>query len=324
MTRIKRLLVTGGAGFVGQQLLPELQKHWPQASLHATARQVADGLDEQGVCWHSLDLRQPQAVTNCLAQIQPDTVIHLAAQANVGQSFAQEQTTWDINLQGSLNLYAALKATTPQARLLHISSADVYGASFKSGTPLDETSLLQPLNPYAASKAAADLAAGVLAATSSLHVIRARPFNHTGPGQAESFVLPAFAAQIARIEAGQQTTLQVGNLDAMRDFMHVQDLVQAYIALLNHAEQITSGEVFNICSGQAVSIQSLLDQLLSQARQPIQPVQDPQRLRPSDIHQVSGSYAKLARLTGWSPQTTQAQLLQDLLQSWRHKITPNL
>lgn len=319
----QRLLITGGNGFVGKALLPRLQQTWPHASLHATSRNLKkitpSTSDQPTTHWHPLDITDATATASLIRHLQPDTVIHLAAQANVGLSFKQPQHTWHTNLQGSLNLFAAMQAHTPQACLLYISSADVYGASFASGQPVDETSLLQPLNPYAASKAAADLAAGALAATSQLKVLRLRPFNHSGPGQAEDYVLPAFAAQIARIEAGQQHQLLVGNLSAQRDFLHLQDMISAYISILHHANQLDSGSIYNICSGQPISIQNLLDIMLAQANRPIQPQQDPQRMRPSDINCVQGSYNKLAQATGWQPQQTLEQLTRDLLSDWRKR-----
>lgn len=325
MNTPQRLLITGGNGFVGKALLPRLHQTWPQASLHATSRSlsgVAVAKQHQpNTHWHPLNITDATATAQLIQEIQPDTVIHLAAQANVGLSFKQPQHTWQVNLQGSLNLFEALQTHTPQACLLYISSADVYGASFAAGLPVDETSLLQPLNPYAASKAAADLAAGVLAATSQLKVLRLRPFNHSGPGQTEDYVLPAFAAQIARIEQGQQQQLCVGNLDAERDILHINDLVSAYISILQHAHQLPSGEIYNICSGQAASIQSLLNNLLAQATTAIQPQQDPQKMRPSDIARVQGSHQKLTRATGWQPCTSQQQLLQDLLSYWRQAKT---
>ena len=316
----QRLLITGGNGFVGKALLPRLRQAWPQLSLHATSR-TPKQTTTNNTHWHPLDITDATATAKLIQQIQPDTVIHLAAQANVGLSFKQPQQTWHTNLQGSLNLFTAMQAHTPQACLLYISSADVYGASFTAGQPIDETSLLQPLNPYAASKAAADLAAGALAATSQLKILRLRPFNHSGPGQTEDYVLPAFAAQIARIEAGHQHQLQVGNLDAERDILHINDLISAYLSILQHAHQLPSGEIYNICSGQASSIQTLLNTLLEQAKIPITPQQDPQKMRPSDIARVQGSHQKLTLDTGWQPPTSHQQLLQALLNHWRQVKT---
>lgn len=320
MSSASRILVTGGQGFVGRALVPKLQQAWPLAEIMITSRSRSSKQAQGAVRVATLDIRDTQATKLLVQCYQPEMVVHLAAQANVGLSFQQPELTWQTNLHGSLNLFAALEQHTPQATLLVISSSDIYGASFASQQALDENALLQPQNPYAASKAAMDLAAGALARTSQLKVLRARAFNHTGPGQDEGYVLPAFAAQIARIEAQQEDILKVGNLDAERDFLHVDDVAEAYVQLLMHAQHLNSGEIFNICSGQAHSVQSLLDQLLSLATQKIQPVADPARMRPSDLHRVQGCATKLKEATGWHPSKSISQTLEDLLNYWRQHI----
>lgn len=319
MTAYRRILVTGAGGFVGQHLLPALLARFPLSQLHVT--HLDEPLALKGVAAsHPLDITDSHAVNKLIKDIAPELTLHLAAQSNVPLSFKQPNLTWQVNLQGSLNLFSALNQWAPNSTLLFVSSSDVYGASFKSGHPLNEQALLQPLNPYAASKAAADLAAGMLAATSTLKVIRVRPFNHSGPGQTEAFVLPAFAAQIARIEASQSTKLEVGDLTAQRDFLHVKDVVNAYVQLVDFEDQIPSGSVFNICSGQATCLQLLLDQMLKLAKVAVTPVSDPARMRPSDIQLALGDNRALAQTTGWKPIFAPEDLLIDLLNDWRTRL----
>ena len=317
----KHILVTGAAGFVGGHLLERLRLDWPAARITATS------LGGDGGCL-ALDITDADAVADAVRRDPPDYTVHLAAQASVGDSFAHPQSTWDINLQGSLNLFNALLAHAPRSGVLFISSSDCYGASFRSGKALDENALLQPQNPYAASKAAADLAAGQAAASKTLRVVRARPFNHAGPGQGDAFVLPAFAHQIARIEAGLQTRLQVGNLTACRDFLHVSDVCRAYSAILQAMEreglaaqpQADQGEIINIASGAAVPVQTVLDILLAAAKVPIEVQQDPKRLRPSDIPVAAGNADKLQRLTGWQPHIDVDSLVLAVLDDWRQRV----
>jgi GDP-4-dehydro-6-deoxy-D-mannose reductase len=200
-----------------------------------------------------------------------------------------------------LNLVLAMQEHAPQAHLLYVSSAEVYGASLKSGAPATEQTLLQPMNPYAASKAAADILV-LQAAANGLSATVMRPFNHTGAGQSESFVAPSFAAQIARIEAGlQPPVLSVGSLDEERDFLDVHDVVRAYAMALDARTSMATGEVFNVASGQAVRIGDLLERLLRQARVPIEVRIDPERLRRASIPKAVGDPAHLRQALNWVP-----------------------
>ncbi|ASP37514.1 hypothetical protein CHH28_01970 [Bacterioplanes sanyensis] len=320
------ILITGASGFVGQYLLPALRQRWPQAQLEATCLAAELPAANADCRWHQLDILDSHAVMQCISQIKPDLTIHLAAQANVGLSFSHADLTWRVNLQGSLNVFNAL-ASLPACGLLYVSSSDVYGGSFRLGQPLNEQIALQPLNPYAASKAAADLAAGTLAATSAVRVVRARPFNHSGPGQALGFVLPDFAAQIAQIEAGKLAGLKIGNLQAARDFMHVRDVVAAYVSLaaelLAPDSQLCSGEAVNIASGSATPVQQVLDTLLQQAKVEVTVETDPSRLRASDIPLAAGDAARLRELTGWQPRFELRHIVSDVLQDWRQRVASN-
>lgn len=313
----KTVLVTGGNGFVGGHLLATLVAAGCGAC-HATALTPLPATG--GINWHVLDITERAATLDLVKDIAPDLVFHLAAQSHVPTGFSQPELTWAVNLNGTLNLLEATARANPAAIFINIGSADCYGGSFRAGQALDESAPFQPLNPYAASKAAADLAACQYAATTPLKVIRARPFNHSGPGQGESFVLPAFAAQIARIEAGLQAPqIAVGDLSGERDFLHISDVVDAYLTLAREARHIASGSAFNIASGEAVTIASLLDQLLAQSPVPIPVVQDPARLRPVDIPRIAGDNSALRLATGWRPRLTRSQLLTDLLEHWRQQ-----
>jgi GDP-4-dehydro-6-deoxy-D-mannose reductase len=311
---IGRILVTGGSGFVGRYLLPRLRGDFPAAELHATRRGC--GCDQAGVVWHRLDVRDGVAVTALVASLKPDVVIHLAAQSDVARSFEQPAATWNINLDGALNLQRAL-AMTGRGVLVQVGSADMYGASFRAGV-VDEQALLQPLNPYAASKAAADLAAYALSQTSSVHVIRCRPFNHTGAGQSAAFVVSAFARQIAQAENGLvPAVIKVGDLSGQRDFLHVSDVVAAYSALVRCCHRIESGRAVNICSGEPVAISTVLAELVGLSSIDFEVVVDSGRLRKSDIPQAVGRADLLRSLTGWSRRVERLPMLASVLGYWR-------
>jgi GDP-4-dehydro-6-deoxy-D-mannose reductase len=314
----RTVLVTGGSGFVGGHLLAALAAAGC-GPLHATTlTPPASGSD---VTWHELDITERATTLALVAGIAPDLVFHLAAQSHVPTGFSQPELTWAVNLNGTLNLLEGTARANPTATFVNIGSADCYGGSFRAGLAVAEATPFEPLNPYAASKAAADLAARQYAATTGLRVIRARPFNHSGPGQGENFVLPAFAAQIARIEAGVQAPeIAVGDLSGERDFLHIADVVDAYLALAAGAGRIPSGSAFNIASGEAVTIASLLDQLLAESPARIRVVQDPTRLRPVDIPRIAGDNSALRLATDWRPRHTRECLLADLLNHWREQV----
>ncbi|MBV0932308.1 GDP-mannose 4,6-dehydratase [Marinobacterium weihaiense] len=314
------VLVTGGTGFVGAHLLAALERAFPERSIHATARTRPRPDDNAGCVWHELDICDHAAVDNLIRQVAPGVVVHLAAQSNVPFSFEQPDLTWDINLGGARNLFQALDRLVQPVLLLQIGSADMYGGSFHSPDPVDESTPLLPLNPYAASKAAADLAAYQLSCTSSVKVIRARPFNHIGAGQADGFVVSSFARQIVEIEMGGKQTLQVGDLTAERDFLHVSDVVDAYIALIKQQSAIDNGAAVNICSGGSVRISDMLDELVGLSVAEINVQQDPGRMRKSDIARVCGSYSYLSDRTGWRPATSLRDALRDVLDDWRRKL----
>ena len=314
------LLVTGAGGFVGRHLLAALRRRWPQAALHATSY-GEHATSSQDVTWHRLDIRRAGRVSALLAFLQPSAIIHLAAQSHVPTSFRNPELTWRVNLQGTLNLLEAVKRVSPQSLVINVGSSDMYGGAFRGGVPVTEHTAFQPLNPYASSKAAADLAAYQYAASEGVRVIRARPFNHTGPGQRDDFVLAAFATQVARIEAGlQPPVVETGNLDAERDFLDVEDVVAAYLALLGLPETESQGQAYNIASGKPVAVGELLNKLLGRALCPIDQCLDPARQRPADIQTVLADTTALREATGWYPTISHDAMLDRLLDDCRQRV----
>jgi GDP-4-dehydro-6-deoxy-D-mannose reductase len=301
----RRLLLTGAAGFVGAHMAPALRRAFPDASLHEAAADVTDA----------------DALAAEVAAVRPDACVHLAAIAAVPQAEQDPDAAWRVNLGGTLHLARAIQRHAPECVLLFASSADVYGRSLAAGLAVDETALLAPSNVYAASKAAADLALGAMAGR-GLRVVRVRAFNHTGPGQSEAFVVPAFARQAAAIAwGGAAPVLRVGNLDAERDFLDVRDVCAAYVACLRHAEAVLDDGILNIASGAPRRLRDVMAELLALAGIAPAIEQDPARMRPSDIPRSCGDATRARRRLCWNPVVPWDQTLRDVLDYWRGRVT---
>ncbi|MGC9359125.1 MAG: GDP-mannose 4,6-dehydratase [Anaerolineae bacterium] len=314
-----RALVTGMTGFVGQHLVRCLLREtpWEIGGVAHGEERLADDLADK-VRAYSADLRDPEAARHILADWRPDVVFHLAALAKAGASFRNPWRTLETNTRIQLNVLEGMVAETPSARILVVGSSDEYGMVRAEDLPCDEQTPLRPANPYAVSKLTQDMLGLQYHLSAGLDVVRVRPFNHTGPGQAEGFVVPDFARQVAAIEAGQQEpVMRVGNLEAERDMTDVRDVVRAYLLL---AQQGVSGEVYNIGSGEAHAIHEVLDLLLELSKAPIRVEPDPARMRPSDVPRVVCNAGKLASLTGWAPSIPFARTIADVLDDWRARV----
>ena len=298
-----RALVTGVSGFVGRHLVAHLADHGDDVE----GCDRADG---------SVDIVDLDSVRSVIDRARPEVVYHLAGWSDVGGSWAAPVEVFRANAEGTLNVLLAC-AEFKVGRVIAVSSADVYGIVHDDELPITEANPLRPITPYAASKVAADYLALQAWLGSQLPVVRVRAFNHLGPGQSPKFVAPALAERIARNERDGATAIPVGNLSARRDFTDVRDVVRAYRLL---AESGESGEAYNVCSGQAVSVQDLAGRLLSMARHPMQLEPDPRLERPIDVPVLLGDYSLLGRATGWKPEIPLGQTLADLLDDMRVRV----
>ncbi|MDL5595201.1 GDP-mannose 4,6-dehydratase [Bacillus subtilis] len=299
----RSLFITGLSGFVGQHIQSRLM--------------LDDSVWQLLPAASPYDLTDPQSLVDLWPQL-PDAVIHLAGQTFVPEAFRDPARTFDINLLGTLNLLQALKARGFKGPFLYVSSGDVYGQVDESALPITEQQPPCPRNPYAVSKLSAEYLSLQWGLSEGWPVLVARPFNHIGTGQKDSFVIASAARQINRIKQGLQAPqLEVGDIDVTRDFLDVDDVVSAYFALL---EKGTPGQVYNICSGHEQSIRSLIEQMGDLAEVELQLVQDPARMRRADQRRVCGSHQRLARTTGWTPQISIQQSLRAILSDWEKRV----
>jgi GDP-4-dehydro-6-deoxy-D-mannose reductase len=261
------------------------------------------------------DVTDPVALLAEVEAAAPTAVVHLAAISSVTDSLADPGTTWTVNTIGTVNVAEVVRRAAPTARLLVVSSGEVYGDT--GDTPADESRPLAPRSPYAASKAAAEIAAEQAARANGLDVVIARPFAHTGPGHDRRFALPSWAAQIAELERAGGGDLLVGDLTVQRDLLDVRDVVAAYLALLDPA--VPAG-TYNVARGEAVPLGDLLALLVAAATVPVSVVRDPSRMRAVDTQLLCGDASRLRATTGWEPTRELAETLADLLQAARDSV----
>ena len=295
-----RVVVTGAQGFVGRRLVARLEGRGD----------VVAGFDRE------LDVSDLAAVTGFVRQHHPEAVVHLAAKSSVAASFAAAAAVYRVNYLGARSVLAAVRDAAPAARLLLVGSGECYGPGQRDAPGFDESAPLRPRSPYAQAKAAADLL-GARFAERGLSVVRVRPFPHTGPGQSDTFAASSFARQLAELEAGMRPPrLHVGELDSVRDYLDVDDVVAAYLDLLDPA--VPAG-CYNVASGNGVTLRRVLELLLSHSSSQPEIVIDPTRLRPADAS--LGCAAKLRDTTGWAPRIPLGDTLRRLLEAWRAQLS---
>lgn len=292
-----RVLVTGAGGFVGR---------------HLRERLVDSFVPFEG------DVLDFEALGASLTSIQPSAVVHLAAESSVAGSWKNVARVWSVNVVGTVNVLEAVRRDQPDARVLFPSTGEVYGRAELVPTPEDEP--VAPISPYAASKAAAELACAQAARAAGLDVVVARAFNHEGPGRDERFAVGSWTRQIVALEAEGGGTLLVGDLAAERDLTDVRDVCRAYQLLLD--PRVPAG-TYNVATGRPVEMREVVERLVELARVPITVEQDEARLRPADIPRLAGDSSRLRAATGWQPKIPLERTLADTLEAARQaKVAP--
>lgn len=312
---MKKVFITGSEGFVGQHLVNLLRKDYSLLGLSRNTKLEP----QENIDYAMGDILDSNKIYDLLKQHHPDAIIHLAGIAKTWGNDTKE--VFNINLFGTLNIYEAIARLKTEdsydPKIIFISSAEVYGEG-GSDQGLKEDTPLRPINTYGTSKLAADRLSFQYSRTNQLRIVILRPFPHAGPGQQKGFFIPDMASQIVQIEKDpDQDEILVGNLQATRDYLDVRDIVQVYKLVLE--KDFTSGEVFNVCSGQGITIKSILEKLLALSNKPINIKEDPNRFRPIDLPVFVGNNEKLVKATGWAPTYTIDQTLKDVLDYWRGK-----
>jgi len=316
-----RVLITGITGFAGSHLAEYALAHGAEVFGNVRTRGPLAHLQgiRRQVRLIQADLRDPVAAQTLLAESRPDRIFHLAAQSFVQVSFKAPVECLQTNAVCQLNLLEAMRVTGLTPRTLVAGSSEEYGLIHPDETPVTEDAPLRPVSPYAVSKVVQDVMGFQYWKSHGLPIVRSRAFNHTGPRSGEVFVASSFARQIAAIETGRRPpVIQVGNLEARRDFSDVRDIVRGYWDLL---EGGTPGDVYNLCSGRAWSIREVLDMLIAAstlAHVTVEPIAS--RMRPADNPLVIGSAAKIEAAVGWRPAIPIEQTLRDLLEYWRPRV----
>jgi GDP-4-dehydro-6-deoxy-D-mannose reductase len=339
----KRVFITGATGFVGRHLIEYLAGGCVRSSIQKERRSPDASFEVIGTCFPErpehcadisdrapfvnllyLDLRDGDSVLQAVKNARPEWVFHLAAISQVRASWQKRRETLETNLMGTFNLFEAVRLSAPKSAVLYVSSSDVYGqlGPQKRSRPYREEDRGGIASPYGFTKYAGELLAEFYARTEKLRIIIARPFPHTGPGQAADFVCSDWARQIALIEAAKSPpdcapVLRAGNLSPLRDYSDVRDVVRAYVALIRKGKP---GEAYNICSGRTRSLKEILRTLLSGSAAKIKVRTDPAKLRRADIPYLAGFNRKIRRETGWAPLIPLEATLRDLLQDWRERI----
>jgi len=315
-----RLLVTGAGGFVGGHLVESLRRTQREVEVFGVV------LPQGGISWGSgagmsvieADLNDPAATAAVVDAVRPDRVLHLAGQSSPQQSWIDPAGTLRTNVMGIVHVLDAARCRGLRPAVLVVGSAEEYGPAAAEELPLRETTPLRPASPYAVSKVAQAALASLYGPAGGMRVVTTRTFHHTGPGRGEAFAESSFARQIAEIEGGRRApVIEVGNLDAVRDFADVRDVVRAYWLLLEKGEP---GAVYNVCSGRGRSIGELLEILLRSSSVRVEIRVDKERLRSSDAPAQVGDPTRLKAATGWEPEIPLEETLRALLDDWRQRL----
>lgn len=312
-----RVLITGATGFVGRYLLDSLVERGESVwgTSFPAEPDTAANSGCKDICF--LDLRDAERISDLVKKSRPEWIFHLAAVSSVGYSWHNRSETLQTNLLGTLNLLEAARSHFPEAKILFVSSSNVYGNIACVGNGIREETVLHAVSPYAFSKISGEMLCRYYTDVEGLPIVIARSFPHTGPGQGTDFVCSDWAEQIAKIEKGRaEPVIKTGDIAVQRDFTDVRDVVRAYVMLMHRGK---TGEVYNIASGEAIALRTILDTFLSLTDVSIAVRTDPAKLRKTDIPCLLGDNRKIKSETGWQPTIPIRQTLLDLLEFWRAK-----
>ena len=307
---MSRVLIFGAGGFVGSYLCKEFLNNGYKVS--GTDKGEGSALPSE-VDFYKTDLMQADEVEKLIGQIQPDIIVNLAAISSVGASWNMPQTTMAINVIGALNIMEAARKSEQKPRILFVGSSEEYVIS---ENPLDENTQLNANNPYGISKVTQEQFAKLYREQYGLKIYCVRPFNHTGIGQRDTFVLPSFCKQVAEIDkSGKDGKIQVGNLKVKRDFSHVKDVVRAYRMIV---ESDNCNQIYNVGSGNAYSLEGMLTYIIGLSNQNIEIEVDQNRIRPTDQPVICCDRSLIGKELGWEPQYNVYDALREMYECYRN------
>ncbi len=310
-----RIFVTGATGFVGNHLVDLLKKEKAEFFGICFPDEPEQEKYPSEFHMYKADVCYEKEIEEFVKISKPDYVFHLAAVSNVGQSWKKREETFKVNIMGTFHLLEAVRKHACKARVLFISSSDVYGLLEPYSKPLTERDPVCPVSPYGFTKMSGENLCRFYSEIEALDIIIARSFPHTGPGQSPDFVCSDWASQIARIEKGlSPPIIKVGNIEAKRDFIDVRDVVRAYFSLIKKGRR---GHIYNVSSGRAISLKKILDMLLENSKVKIDIKKERSKLRKVDIPVLVGDNRKIREEISWAPEVPMEQTLLDLLQYWR-------
>ena len=317
---MKKVLITGVTGFAGSHLSELLLSKGFEVHGLYRWRSRMDNInhikDKLNLVY--ADVTDYYSVESAIGSIRPDYIFHLAAQSFVPVSWTAPSNTVNTNIMGQLNIFEAVRKLKLDAKIQIAGSSEEYGMVEKDEIPIKEVTPLRPLSPYAVSKICQEMLGYQYFSSYRMKIVITRGFNHTGPRRGDVFVTSSFAKQIAEIEKGKRKpVLNVGNLNAIRDFTDVRDMVKGYLLAI---EKCKFGEPYNIASGKGYKIQQVVDLLLAMTNKKIEVKQDSSRMRPSDVPILIGDYTKFNKETGWEPTINFEKTLEDTLNYWRGAI----
>lgn len=315
---MKKAFITGLTGFAGKHLAKHLVENgFDVSGTYLFEESLNDFKEKDNYKLHQLDLNNSEKTFSLIESEKPDYIFHLAAISSPRQSFVDPMSTFITNIAGELNILESVrKLDLVGAKILIISSAEVYGHVDPKDLPMDEETSFMPTNPYAVSKITQDYLALMYKLTHKLNIVRVRPFNHVGPGQAPTFAISAFAKKIVEVEKGRESIVKIGNLTSKRDFTDVRDMVKAYLLALEKGE---NGQVYNLGSGKSYLMFDILNMMIKMSKVEIKTEEDPALMSPSDDPELLCDPAKFMNLTGWKAEIPIEKTLSDTLDYWREQ-----
>ena len=299
-----KYLITGANGFVSRYFIEYLQEQEPKATIYGV--DITEG-HIKNVQYKQMDLTDRFTVYRLLEEIKPDYIVHLAAMSSVAQSWQDPAKCFINNTSVFLNLADATRELNLKCRILSVGSSEEYGIY---NEPVKENFVLHPKSPYSVARLSQEYLSKLYVDNYRMDIVMTRSFNHIGPRQNPKFVIPSFIEQLVKISIGEQSEMSVGNVEVIRDFLDVRDVVVAYYKILKESK---TREVYNVCSGKGVKLKEIIDLCSNELNIKPKIIVDKAKIRPNEIMFVVGDNSKLKTELNWEPQYTLKNTIKDMI-----------